>query len=53
MKKNVNSTDNLLAQFDKELQALLTYDLKQFKANQGKFLRNNPGNTRDRNQMVA
>jgi len=53
MKKNIDLTENLLNQFDKELRAILKYDLKQFKAGDGKFLRNNPGKNRDNDLLVA
>jgi hypothetical protein len=53
MKRTENLTENLLTQFDKELKAILTFELKQFKANKGKFLRNNPGNNQDKDLLVA
>lgn len=46
MKQTHNTTANLLNQFDKELRAILNYDLKVFLAGKGKFLKNNPGRNR-------
>jgi hypothetical protein len=46
-------TENLVKQFDKELRAILMYDLKQFKSNSGKFLGNNSGNNQDKDLLVA
>ena len=53
MKRTQHLTDNLLTQFDKELRAIIMFDLKQFKANKGKFLRNNPGKNQDDDLLVA
>jgi hypothetical protein len=53
MKRTENLTNNLLTQFDKELRAILMYDLKQFKANKGKFLGNNQGINQDKDLLVA
>ena len=53
MKRTQNLTDNLLTQFDKELRAIIMYDLKQFKSNKGKFLSNNAGKNRDNDLLVA
>jgi len=53
MKGNYHLNENLLKQFDKELRAILMYDLKQFKSNSGKFLGNNSGNNQDKDLLVA
>ncbi len=53
MKKNIDLTENLLRQFDKELNAILKYDLKQFNNNNGKFIRNNSGKNQDNDLLVA
>ena len=53
MKKTQNLTDNLLKQFDKELRAIIMYDLKQFKLQSGKFLSNKPGKNQDKDLLVA
>lgn len=53
MKRTENLTTNLSIQFDKELQAIIRYDLKQFKANNGKFLGNNQGTNQDKDLLVA
>ena len=53
MKRTENLTANLLAQFDKELKAIIMYDLKQFKSKQGKFLSNNAGKNQDKDLLVA
>ena len=53
MKRTENLTDNLLKQFDKELRAIIMYDLKKFKANQGQFLGNNQGTNQDKDLLVA
>jgi hypothetical protein len=53
MKKNIDLTENLLKQIDKELRAILKYDLRQFKAGNGKFLSNNPGLNQDKDLLVA
>ena len=53
MKRMENLNENLLSQFDKELKAIIMFDLKKFKANKGKFLSNNPGKNQDNNLLVA
>jgi|GEM_PF-1090176 len=53
MKRNQRTTENLLTQFDKELRALILYDLKQFKSHNGKFLSNKPGKNQDKALLVA
>lgn len=53
MKRSRHLTENLVKQFDKELRAILMYDLKQFKSNKGKFLGNNSGNNQDKDLLVA
>lgn len=53
MKRTENLTTDLIKQFDKELRAILMYDLKQFKASQGKFLGNNQGKNQDKDLLVA
>ena len=53
MKKTQNLTDNLLKQFDKELRAIIMYDLKQFNLQNGKFLSNKPGKNQDKYLLVA
>lgn len=53
MKRTQNLTDNLLKQFDKELRAIIMYDLKQFKSLNGKFLGNKPGKNQDNDLLVA
>lgn len=53
MKRNQNTTENLLKQFDKELRAILLYDLKQFKSDNGKFLNNKTGKGQDKALLVA
>ncbi|MEJ6981306.1 hypothetical protein WG906_12640 [Pedobacter sp. P351] len=53
MKRTKNSTGNLLNQFDKELRAIILYDLKLFKSNNGRFLRNNPGKRQEIDLQVA
>jgi hypothetical protein len=53
MKRTHNLTENLLKQFDKELRAIVMYDLKQFKSNRGKLFGNNSGNNQDKDLLVA
>lgn len=53
MKRTENMTHNLLTQFDKELRAIIMYDLKQFKTNKGKFLSNNSGKKQNNDLLVA
>lgn len=53
MKRTENLTTDLTKQFDKELRAILMYDLKQFKAAKGKFLDNNQGKNQDKDLLVA
>ncbi|MFD2164041.1 hypothetical protein ACFSJU_16655 [Paradesertivirga mongoliensis] len=53
MKRTQNLTEDLLKQFDKELRAIIMYDLKQFKLNNGKFLGNNAGKNQDKDLLVA
>lgn len=53
MKRNENTTENLLKQYDKELKAILAYDLKQFKSANGKFLSTKPGRNQDNALLVA
>jgi len=53
MKRTENLTNNLLIQFERELRAILMFDLRQFRANKGKFLGNNQGNNQDKDLLVA
>ena len=53
MKRTENLTNNLVKQFDKELRAVLMYDLKLFKNNNGKFLGNKQGKHQDKDLLVA
>ena len=53
MKRTQTLTENLLTQFDKELRAIIMYDLKQFKSDKGKFLGNNSGKNQDKDLLVA
>ena len=53
MKTQQNTIDELTKQFDKELRALLMHDLKQFKAQQGQFLRKSKANNENNDRLVA
>lgn len=53
MKRTKNTTENLSKQFDKELKALLAYDLKQFKSANGKSISTKPGTSQDKALLVA
>ncbi|WP_374163463.1 hypothetical protein [Arcticibacter sp. MXS-1] len=50
---NTTINQNLLGQFDKELKAILQNDLKKFRQDKGKFLRNTPGKSQDKDLLVA
>ncbi len=49
--QNINPT--LLRQIDKELKAILLNDLKKFREEKGKFLRDKPGKSQDNDLLVA
>ncbi|MGX5689049.1 hypothetical protein BDE36_1747 [Arcticibacter tournemirensis] len=48
-----NINQNVLKQFDKELKAILSNDLKRFRQERGKFLREKPGKSQDNDLLVA
>lgn len=53
MKRTHNLTENLLKQFDKELRAIVMYDLKQFKLSKANIFGSNSGNNQDKDLLVA
>ena len=50
---NTTTKETLQTRFDKELKAILLNDLRKFREERGKFLREKPGKNQDNDLLVA